>query len=199
MNAMNNGTESRLESFAAGAQETVQSAQQWARRNGYGHVVRWLRGEPLGHPAHPALVDAAGGYWMASITLDMLAAVGFRSFGRASDAMLALGLISSAPSIAAGAVEFSALPERSRSAGLVHGAMAASATALYAISFFLRVFRHRHAAFFTSAAASAIAIAAAHRGGKLVFEDGAGASRNHTGALEPITLPFAAPPAAHSR
>jgi len=137
-------------------------------------AVRWLRGEPLGHPAHPALVDGAGGYWMASYTLDLLAAIGFKSFGRASDAMLAFGLLSAAPAVAAGAIEFSEQPEGTRREAVIHAAMAASGTMLYLISFVLRLTGRRHKAFFASTLASGLAVGAAWKGGELVFRHGAG-------------------------
>jgi hypothetical protein len=160
----------------ARAQEAVRVAIDIAREAGFEDAIRWLRGDPLGHPMHPALVDGAGGYWMSSITLDILAALGFRSFGRAADAMLAAGLVSAAPTIAAGATEYADLPERTRSKAFTHAILGVSATVLYASSMLYRLLGRRRRAFLLSAAASGLAILGAHRGGKLVFEDGAGQS-----------------------
>ena len=137
-------------------------------------LIEELRGRRLGYPLHPVLVDVAGAFWTSSITLDLLGALGFKRFRSGADAMLLAGVVSSLPTVSAGFIEWSTLDAKDRVKGLGHGALAGSASALYLVSLALRLTGHRHASFGVSLVASIVVSVAAHFGGKLVFNHGAG-------------------------
>jgi uncharacterized membrane protein len=162
-----------LDDVAARVQTAVRDAVDRAD-GGASDAVRWLRGEPLGYPAHPMLVDLAGAYWTSSITLDLLGALGFKRFRAAADMTLALGMLSSLPTVASGLADFAEVPPRSRRRAAIHACLAVSGTVLYGASLLLRMFGRRRLAFVASSAASALAIQAAGQGGALVFRHGVG-------------------------
>jgi uncharacterized membrane protein len=119
------------------------------------------------------LVDLAGAYWTASITLDVLG-IGAGRFRPAADAMLVAGVAASVPTVAAGLLEWLALRPSLRVRGLCHGSLGVTTSVLFAASLLLRVAGRRKTAVLVSALGSGTAIAAAHLGGQLVFNHGAG-------------------------
>ena len=72
-------------------------------------AVSALRGEPLGHPLHPALIHLPLGGWMVAALIDFLPgndAPGDREqTERAADLALLLGTLGAVPTIAAGWAE----------------------------------------------------------------------------------------------
>ena len=76
-----------------------------------------LAGEPLGHSAHPMLVQLPIGAWVSAGWLDCLPGT------EDSAALLTgIGIASAAPAIAAGLVDYADLNERSRRIAVVHAA-----------------------------------------------------------------------------
>lgn len=85
-----------------------------------GGAGRVLRGEGLGHALHPALTDVPIGAWTSAGLLDLL---GGRRSRPAARRLIALGLLATAPTAAAGLADWSAAQEddhRVRRVGAVH-------------------------------------------------------------------------------
>jgi uncharacterized membrane protein len=68
-----------------------------------------LRGEWLGHALHPLLTDFPLGCWLSSGLLDL---IGGRSSRTASQRLVGLGLLFSAPTVAAGLAEYPSIEDR---------------------------------------------------------------------------------------
>lgn len=94
---------------------------------------RLLRGEPMGHPAHPAAVLVPLGMFAASNVLDLLPGE-----GKAARALIGIGLATAPVAIATGLAEYATLDERQRRTAFVHLAANATANLLYLTSFRLR-------------------------------------------------------------
>ncbi|MEU7526653.1 DUF2231 domain-containing protein [Saccharothrix sp. NPDC042600] len=94
---------------------------------------RPLRGEPMGHPAHPAAVLLPLGMFAASNVLDLLPGE-----GKAARALIGIGLATAPVAIATGLAEYATLDERQRRTAFVHLAANAAANLLYLTSFRLR-------------------------------------------------------------
>ena len=80
----------------------------------------------------------------------------------------------SVPTVAAGVLEWLALRPSLRVRGLCHGSLGLTTSVLFGVSLLLRIAGRRRTAVVFSALASGTAIAAAHLGGQLVFNHGAG-------------------------
>jgi uncharacterized membrane protein len=87
-----------------------------------------LRGGPLGHPLHPALVAVPIGAWTSALALDL---TGERS---ASGKLTALGCIAAVPTAAAGAADWVNTTGAARRTGLVHAAVNDVALMTYFLS-----------------------------------------------------------------
>ena len=87
-----------------------------------------LRGDPLGHPLHPALVAVPIGAWTSAIVLDL---TGERS---AAGKLTALGCIAALPTAAAGAADWVNTTGAARRTGLVHAAVNDAALMTYVLS-----------------------------------------------------------------
>ncbi|CAM3702076.1 hypothetical protein SMNI109538_08050 [Smaragdicoccus niigatensis] len=91
-----------------------------------------LRGEWLGHAAHPALVAVPIGAWTGAIVLDR------SGEPRAARRMIGLGLASLPAVITTGWADWSTLDGRQRRVGLVHAATNAAGVALFLTSYLRR-------------------------------------------------------------
>ena len=137
-----------------------------------------LHGVWLGHPLHPLLTDLPIGFWTSAFVLDLF---GGRRSEPAADAMVALGVVSAVPTMAAGLADWSELDAPERRSGLVHGVANTVATALYAASFLRRRVGRRGAGVMLGLVGAMAATAGGYLGGHLTFRRGVGA--NHaTGA-----------------
>ena len=128
-----------------------------------------LRGEWLGHPLHPALTDLPIGFWTSAWFLDF----GGKRSRRAADVMVALGVVSAAPTALAGLADWAQLDQRDRRLGVVHMAANVGATLCYASSLAARLRGQRVRGVAMSWAGATVATAGAFLGGHLAF---AGAS-----------------------
>ncbi|MCU1360753.1 MAG: hypothetical protein JWN99_2042, partial [Ilumatobacteraceae bacterium] len=103
-----------------------------AEKLNVGTVGSLLRGDWLGHPLHPLMTDIVIGSWTSSFMLDL---VGGRRSRAASQRLIAIGLLSLAPTAAAGAADWNAIDEQpSRRVGVVHAAGNTVAGGLYLLS-----------------------------------------------------------------
>lgn len=127
------------------------------------------QGRWLGHPAHPMFTDLPIGCWTSSALLDV---VGGRRSRDASQLLIAVGVLSAAPTLLTGFAELAAvdrLDEGTRRVAAAHAVLNAAATAAYAGSWSMRRReRFGRGVVFGSIGAVA-ATAAGHLGGDLAF------------------------------
>ncbi|MDA0167033.1 Rieske 2Fe-2S domain-containing protein [Solirubrobacter ginsenosidimutans] len=93
-----------------------------------------LSGTWLGHALHPLLTDVVIGSFLSATLLDLL---GGDDTGRASERLIAVGLVTAAPTVASGLSDWALTVDgdrRARPVGLVHASANLTATALYAAS-----------------------------------------------------------------
>lgn len=91
-----------------------------------------LRGEWLGHAAHPALIAVPIGAWTGAIVLD------HTGEPKAARRMIGLGLVSLPAVLTTGWADWSTLDRRQRRVGLVHAAANATGVALFLASYLRR-------------------------------------------------------------
>ncbi len=99
-----------------------------------GRLRDLLHGVPLGHPAHPLLVQIPLGAWMSAVVLDRL-----KDTDRASTVLVGLGTVAAAPAAAAGLVDWAKGHESQMRVGIVHWAANAFAVGCFAGSFVQRL------------------------------------------------------------
>lgn len=102
---------------------------------------RWLRGEWLGHAAHPILTDFALGAWTCTSVLDLF---GGRRSRPAAEGLLGFGLAAAVPTVLSGAAEWVTTTGKPRRVGVLHAVTNLAAFSLYGASFSARL-RGRHA------------------------------------------------------
>ncbi|WP_335935113.1 Rieske (2Fe-2S) protein [Streptomyces sp. PTD5-9] len=86
-----------------------------------------LRGLPIGHPLHPALVQVPLGAWVSAAVLDLVP--GGR---RGARVLVGVGVLAAAPAALAGWVDWAEQHREQMRTGLVHAASVTLATGLYA-------------------------------------------------------------------
>lgn len=110
-----------------GTAEAIQRAGRSAL--GDGSARRILRGVPLGHPLHPALVAVPIGAWLSASVLDLTA--GNRAAARR---LIGFGCLAAVPTAAAGAADWVDTTGPDRRVGLVHAALNNLALTIYVTS-----------------------------------------------------------------
>lgn len=145
-----------------------------------------LHGRWLGSPLHSAVTDVPVGAWTTALLLDGLdvARVGRPGMGRAAQAAVGLGLAGAAVSATSGVTDWQYSHDDARRAGLVHAAINAVATGLYAISWRDRRSGRAARARTAAAAGYAVVLAGAHLGGVLVHRHRLGVDHSDP-SLEP--------------
>lgn len=185
-----------LDQVAKPLSEGVKGAFQSAGAAGQA-VKDGLHGTWLGHPLHPVLTDIPLGAWTTAVALDAQeAATGDAAYGRAADFALGVGLIGALGAAVTGLTDWSETYGRSQRAGLVHGLLNATATALVATGWVLRKNGSRSAGKATALAGFGIALGSAYLGGELVYRERLGVTHavvaepeQFTPVLESATLP----------
>lgn len=130
-----------------------------------------LHGRPVGHPAHPLLVQVPLGAWLSAAVLDLLPGQ-----QRAAQVLVGTGLAAAAPAAAAGWADWAELPPEQARTGLVHALTNTAGVALYAGSFVARTRgRTRRGRVLGMAALTAVGAGGA-LGGHLAFRQAAGAN-----------------------
>lgn len=137
-----------------------------------------LSGSWLGHPVHPMLTDVPIGAWTSSVVLDL---VGGRSSRKAADRLIALGLMASVPTAAAGLSDWSDYLGAERRIGLVHAGANMAAIGCFTLSLRARRRGHRARGFSLSLLGMATMTAGGYLGGHLSYARGVNVNRNAWG------------------
>ena len=132
-----------------------------------------LHGKWLGHPLHPALTSLPLGAWSTAVALDA-AGNGDPGMRRAATFAIGLGLAGAVGAAVTGLTDWSETGGEARRAGLVHGLLNVTATALMATSFILRKKGSHDDGRVCAWTGYAIALGAAYLGGDLVYQQGVG-------------------------
>ena len=130
-----------------------------------------LHGVPFGQPAHPALVRLPLGCWTSAVLLEALPGT-----ERASVMLIAAGIAGTAPAVATGLADWSALHRDQQRVGLVHAVCQASAATLFIGSLAARAGGRPGYGRLLSASGLAVASIGSYLGGHLALRLGAGAS-----------------------
>jgi nitrite reductase/ring-hydroxylating ferredoxin subunit/uncharacterized membrane protein len=142
-------------------------------------VNETLSGTATGHPLHPPLTDVVIGTWTSALTLDWL---GGRRGAPAADWLVALGVLSSLPTAAAGLNDWATLDRPTRRLGLVHATSNIVAVGLFGASWLARASDRRLSGKVLGLAGYGTATIGAFLGGHLSFGKGAGV--DHTAFLD---------------
>ncbi|MBI2842350.1 MAG: DUF2231 domain-containing protein [Armatimonadetes bacterium] len=105
------------------------------------NTVETLQGDKwLGHPLHPALVALPIGLWVFSSVLDGIASITrSESVQEAADLAVTGGLVGATVSAATGIAEFARVPDgHPEEHAVIHGALNAAATGLFAVNALMR-------------------------------------------------------------
>lgn len=134
-----------------------------------GRVGDVLRGEPIDHPLHPALVVVPMGAWLSASLLDL-------SGGDAAAArrLIAFGCLGALPAAAAGAADFLDTKAEERRVTFVHAAINDLALLLYFSSWRSRRGGRRVKGTLLALAGSGVLLAGGWLGGHLAFRLGVG-------------------------
>jgi nitrite reductase/ring-hydroxylating ferredoxin subunit/uncharacterized membrane protein len=131
-------------------------------------VKNALHGVWLGHPLHPVFTDLPIGAWTTALALDA-ASNGDRGMRRAATFAMGVGLTGALGAAVTGLTDWSETDGQSRRAGLIHGLLNLTATALFTTAFALRKKDSHQGGRKCAWAGYAIAVGAAYLGGDLVY------------------------------
>lgn len=132
-----------------------------------------LSGTPLGHPAHPMLVDVPIGLWTSAMVLDFTSV----NQRKAARRLVGLGVLSAVPAVATGLSDWLDTDGAEARVGLVHASMNVAAVISYAISWWARR-RGGLAGLGWSLAGAATATMGGWLGGHLAYGLGIGVDTN---------------------
>jgi nitrite reductase/ring-hydroxylating ferredoxin subunit/uncharacterized membrane protein len=127
-----------------------------------------LHGVWLGHPLHPVFTDLPIGAWTTALALDA-ASNGDAGMRRAATFAMGVGLTGAVGAAVTGLTDWSETDGQSRRAGLIHGLLNLTATALFTTAFALRKKDSHEGGRKCAWAGYAIALGAAYLGGDLVY------------------------------
>lgn len=130
----------------------------------------FMNGTWLGHPLHPMLTDVTVGMWLATAVLDGLALVsGRRRLAACSQALLGVGVASSAATAATGLSDWMYLRDHRREVGLSHALLNVGSLLFYGASLALRRGGHHGAGRAVALGGLALATGAAYVGGEMAY------------------------------
>jgi len=136
-----------------------------------GRVTKnWLNGVPLRHRVHPALVAVPIGACTTAALFDALDALSLgEKYAAAADASIWLGVVSAAPTVAAGLADWVDTYEHQRRVGVAHALVNSASLALYGASLALRGGGKRGAGQLLGALALGTVSLGGALGGELVY------------------------------
>lgn len=129
-----------------------------------------LRGDWLGHRAHPMLTDLPVGFWTSAGVLDL---VGGRRGAPAAQRLVALGLMSVPLAAATGITDWREMPASTQRVGVVHAGGNVAASLLYLLSWKARRRGQRGRGVLFGMAGMGVATLAGALGGHLAFGEDA--------------------------
>jgi len=129
-----------------------------------GAAGRLLRGEPLGHAAHPMLTDLPIGFWTSAVTLDLCHG---RRARREVMTLLALGTASALPTVLTGMAEWQTTGPPESRVGSLHAALNGIGASCFVGAWCAHRSRRRGAAVLLEAAGSVASSVAGLLGGHL--------------------------------
>ncbi|WP_328761488.1 MULTISPECIES: Rieske (2Fe-2S) protein [unclassified Streptomyces] len=135
-----------------------------------------LHGRPLGHPAHPLLVQVPLGAWLSAAALDL-----WPGQQRAARILVGTGLAAAGPAAVTGWTDWAELPPEQARTGIVHAVANTTGVLLYAGSFLARTRGRVRAGKALGWAGLAAVGAGGALGGHLAYRQAAGA--NHAEAV----------------
>jgi uncharacterized membrane protein len=151
----------QLDSPAARVQDLIRKALPPAAED-------VLRGAPLGHPLHPAMVTVPIGAWASASVLDLLGE------GSAARKLVALGCLTALPTATAGAADWLTTTGARRRTGLVHAAVNDAALMTYLLSWRARRRGNRMRGVLLSLAGGGLLGVGGWLGGHLAYSQGVG-------------------------
>jgi uncharacterized membrane protein len=145
-----------------------------------GPLTDLLRGGPLGHPAHPAMVLVPVGAWTSATMLEVLGQ------GKAACRLTAIGCVSALPAAMAGAVDYLELDGPRRRVATVHALVNDVALTCYTMSWLAKRKGRRVRGFAYSLLGAGCVGAGGWLGGHLAYSQGVGVEtadfeRRHAG------------------
>jgi nitrite reductase/ring-hydroxylating ferredoxin subunit/uncharacterized membrane protein len=142
-----------------------------------GPVKKALNGVWLGHPIHPLLVAGPIGLYSSAILLDL---TGGDASRRAAQRLVGAGVLSVAPTAAAGLADWSSLGEfqRPRRVGLVHAGSNVVSTVFFTSSWVARRTGNDVAGRRLALAGALALSVGGYLGGHLSYAEGVGVNRN---------------------
>ena len=156
-----------IDQVAEPLSQAVRGAYEAAGPVGQG-AKNALHGVWLGHPLHPVFTDIPIGAWTTALALDV-ASNGDVGMRRAATFAMGVGLTGALGAAVTGLTDWSETGGQSRRAGLIHGVLNLTATALVATAFALRKRDSHEGGRKCAWAGYAIALGAAYLGGDLVY------------------------------
>jgi uncharacterized membrane protein len=123
-----------------------------------------LQGSWLGHAVHPMLTDVPIGFWMSANVLDL---VGGKKSRPAASRLLALGILTAAPTGLTGLAEWAGAGRREQRVGVAHAAANTVAISLFTGSLAARRREHHARGVLLALAGSAATVASSYLGGHL--------------------------------
>lgn len=97
-----------------------------------------LHGVPIGHPAHPSMVQVPIGLWLSAVVLDQVPGA-----EQGADVLVGMGSLAAVPAALSGATDWSELNTQAARVGLIHALTTDVALALFAGSLAARRRGHR--------------------------------------------------------
>jgi uncharacterized membrane protein len=143
------------------AQMLTRRSDQWR-----GRLADVMRGQPLGHPLHPALTDLPIGFWTSAVMLDL---AGGRKRAAAAKRLVGLGVLTAAPTAVAGFADLPTLEPAKRRVAVVHAASNTVALLLFTRSWWARTRGRRGAGILDGLLASVVATLGGYLGGWMAF------------------------------
>ncbi|HET6385167.1 MAG TPA: DUF2231 domain-containing protein [Armatimonadota bacterium] len=169
--------DSKLKPFEEKLQKLVHKAYVSGGPTGQ-KVKNFLNGTWIGEPLHVVLTDIPIGAWTVALVCDGLDLIGHkRELAGAADASITIGLVGAAGAAVTGITDWQDADAPARRLGMIHGILNVSAATLYLTSLICRKKKARTSGHILAAVGYGVMSAAAHLGGKMVYEFRVGVDR----------------------
>ena len=176
----------RLEGSAS-AGRLAERVRPFAKKVGESRAGPVLRGEWLGHAAHPMLTDLPIGCWTSAMVLDL---VGGRSSRKAAQRLVGLGVLFVPPAALSGWADYDTIGDRAedqatRRLGAVHGVGNVAIAGVYLMSWLSRRRGQHVRGVVLGLVGGTLTVVTAYLGGHMAF--GQGPSSESEGLVDPVT------------